>query len=171
MARPRTPRRGFDTVVAALAKVHDAMPSVDIVLFGERIGSMTMPFPYRGEGVITDQEQLARAYSNAWVHFDGSEFQAFGRAALEAMACGTVSVLTEVGGVNEYARDGENALLVPPRDPDAAARAILQLLSDHDRRNRLRDCGLATVRDYSIRGKASEMLAFLERLATSSATT
>src|SRR6185436_10803566 len=52
------------------------------------------------------------------VHFDGSDFQAFGLPALEAMACGAVSVLTDAGGIREYARHEENCLLVAPRDTD-----------------------------------------------------
>ena len=87
------------------------------------------------------------------------------------MACGTVSVLTEVGGVNDTRDGGENALLVPPRDPDAAAQAILQLLSEPDLSERLRITGSPTVCDYSIRRKARETLEFLERLGASSVAT
>jgi glycosyltransferase involved in cell wall biosynthesis len=84
------------------------------------------------------------------------------------MACGTVSVLTDVGGVREYARDAENCLLVPPRDPDAAARAILRLLSDEELHQRLREGGLATSRNYSMRRAARATLDFFEALAASS---
>jgi len=167
MARPRTPRRGFDTVVASLAKVYEAMPSVEIVLFGENLGEMTLPFPYRREGVITDQEHLARLYAQAHVHLDASDFQAFGKAALEAMACGTPSVLTGVGGVNEYARDGQNCLLVAPRDPDGTARAILRLLTETRLHQRLREGGLATVHDYSAKGKARQTLESFEKIVAS----
>jgi len=167
MARPRTPRRGFDTVVAALAQVHDAMPGVEIVLFGENLGEMELPFPYRGEGVVTDQEHLARLYTEAHVHVDASDFQAFGKAALEAMACGTPSVLTSVGGVNEYARDGENCLLVPPGDPDATARAILRVLAETSLHRTLREGGLDTVPEFSTKRKARQTLELLERIAAS----
>lgn len=168
MARPRTTRRGFDTVVRALAKVNEAVPSVEIVLFGENLGEMALPFPYRREGVVTDQEHLAQLYTEAAVHLDASDFQAFGKAALEAMACGAPSVLTNVGGVNEYARDGENCLLVPPRDPDATARAILTLLSDASLHERLREGGLATVGDYSTKRKARQTLELFEGIVASS---
>jgi O-antigen biosynthesis protein len=167
MARPRTPRRGFDTVVATLEQVHRARPDVEIVLFGEKIAGLSLPFPYRGVGVVTDPEKLARLYSRARVHFDGSEFQAFGKAGLEAMACGAVSVLTEVGGVNEYARNEENALLVPPRDPQAAAGAILRLLDDDALHERLRDNGFATVPDYSMKREARDTRSWFESLLTS----
>ena len=117
MARPRTPRRGFDSVVAALAKVHDAVPEADIVLFGENMGTPTLPFPYRAEGIVTSREHLARLYSGARVFFDCSDFQAFGLPALEAMACGAVSVLTNVGGVREYARPVELSPCTRPAIP------------------------------------------------------
>ena len=167
MARPRTPRRAFDFVVATLAKVHDAMPDAEIVLFGEQIDSLDLPFPYRSAGVVTDNEQLARLYSGARVHFDGSDFQAFGLPALEAMACGAVSVLTDAGGVREYARDGENCLLVAPRDTDAAAAAIARLLSDDALVDRLREAGFATSRDHTLRRQARDTLGWLEEIARS----
>ena len=169
MARPRTPRRGFDFVVASLAKVHEAMPVVDIVLFGENIGAMALPFPYRCAGLVTDRDELARLYSEARVHFDGSEFQAFGLPALEAMACGAVSVLTDLGGVQEYARHGENCLLVAPDDPALAAAAIVGLLSDDALHARLRTGGLDTSRDFSMRRTARETLEVLAAIAGSPA--
>jgi glycosyltransferase involved in cell wall biosynthesis len=171
MARPRTPRRAFDFVVATLAKVHEAMPDVDIVLFGEQIDSLKLPFPYRSAGVITDHDELARLYSSARVHFDGSDFQAFGLPAVEAMACGAVSVLTDAGGVREYARDGENCLLVRPRDVEAAAGAILRLLADQPLVARLREAGFVTSRELSLKRQARETLGVLEELARSAGAT
>jgi glycosyltransferase involved in cell wall biosynthesis len=143
MARPRTPRRGFASVVAAMALVKEARPDAEIVLFGQDLSRMQLPFAYRGEGVISDQDHLARLYSRADVHLDGSDFQAFGRPALEAMACGTPCVLTGVGGVTEYARHETNCLLVPPAQPRAFADAILRLLGDEPLRARLRAAALA----------------------------
>jgi glycosyltransferase involved in cell wall biosynthesis len=165
MARPRTPRRAFEFVVATLAKVHHAMPDAEIVLFGEQIDSLGLPFPYRSAGVVTDNEELARLYSSARVHFDGSDFQAFGLPALEAMACGAVSVLTDAGGIREYARHEENCLLIEPRDTDAAAAAIVRLLSDDRLVERLRENGFATSRQHSLRRQARGTLRLLEQLA------
>ena len=56
----------FDFVVATLAQgPRRRCRDVDIVLFGEQIDSLNLPFPYRSAGVVTDHEELARLYSSA----------------------------------------------------------------------------------------------------------
>ena len=51
-------------------------------------------------------------------------------ALLEAASCARPIVAADVLGSREIARDGESALLVPPRDPTALAAAILRLADD-----------------------------------------
>jgi GT2 family glycosyltransferase/glycosyltransferase involved in cell wall biosynthesis len=164
MARPRTPNRGYDDVIAALKLVKEAQPDTQIVLFGDKIPQENLPFEAMISGVVTDQNTLAQLYSEADVFLDGSVFQGFGRPALEAMACGTACVVTHVGGVNEYARHGENCLTVPPQSPESFATAILQLLDDDGLRARLISGGLATASLFCHRREARETLAFVEQV-------
>jgi glycosyltransferase involved in cell wall biosynthesis len=56
---------------------------------------------------------------------------------LEAAAAARPLVATDVPGCREIARPGVNALLVPPRDPVALARALAALLDDPEARARL----------------------------------
>ncbi len=168
MARPRTPRRGFATLVDALARVHRAVPGAEIVLFGEDLRDVDVPFPYRAEGVVSDREQLAALYSAARVYVDLSDFQAFGLPNVEAMACGTTSVVTDVGGVHEYAAPGENCLTVPPRDPGAAAQAITNVLTDDALRNRLSTGALNTAAQLSIRVVAQRTRELFEKISAGS---
>jgi glycosyltransferase involved in cell wall biosynthesis len=51
---------------------------------------------------------------------------------LEAMACGLCVVSTNPGGIPYFLEDGQDALLVPPRDPDAMAQAIYRLMIEPD---------------------------------------
>ena len=53
----------------------------------------------------------------------------------EALACERPVVATELEGMPELVIDGETGLLVPPRDPDALAAAVLRLLADPTRRH------------------------------------
>jgi glycosyltransferase involved in cell wall biosynthesis len=83
------------------------------------------------------------------------------------MACGCACVLTSVGGVNEYARHGENALLVPPRHPDLAAHAVARLVGDSALRRRLVEGGLRTARAYCHRREARETLDLFRQFVSS----
>ena len=76
------------------------------------------------------------------------------------MACGTACVLTDVGGVNEYAQHEINALLVPPRRPDLFAEAILRLLDQPNLRESLVKAGLEKARHFCHRREARETLEF-----------
>jgi len=76
------------------------------------------------------------------------------------MACGTACVLTNAGGVSEYARDGENSLLVPPGRPEAFAQAIVTILKDPTLKQRLFEAGLTTARAYCYKREARETLAY-----------
>jgi N-acetyl-alpha-D-glucosaminyl L-malate synthase BshA len=59
-----------------------------------------------------------------------SEHEAFGLAALEAMACGLAPVATRVGGVPELITDGVDGFLEAVGDIEAQARRVLLLLED-----------------------------------------
>jgi GT2 family glycosyltransferase/glycosyltransferase involved in cell wall biosynthesis len=170
MARPGTPRRGFPATIAALAQVKQARPEVDIVLFGDRfLDRQAIPFPFRNEGLVIRQERLAELYSEADIFLDGSEFQGFGRCALEAMACGAACVLTDLGGVLEYARSEDNALLTPPGQAAAMAAAILRLLDDPALHQRLVASGLSTAARFCHRREAHDTLAWIEQVLAAEA--
>jgi glycosyltransferase involved in cell wall biosynthesis len=67
----------------------------------------------------------------------------FPLALLEGMALARPIVAAAVGGIPEMLVDGESGRLVPPDDPEALARAVVELLQDEDRRRRIGDAALA----------------------------
>ncbi len=120
---------------------------------------------------MISQDRLAELYAEADVFLDGSEFQGFGRCALEAMACGVACVLTDLGGVLDYARHEDNALLVPPGQVELMATAVLRLLDDAALRQRLIAAGLGTAAQFCHRREAQNTLAWMEQILAAETTT
>lgn len=63
--------------------------------------------------------------------------EAVGRVLLEAGIAGKPVVATAVGGIPEIVRDGETGILVPPKDPEGIAAAVIGLLKDKEKRLRM----------------------------------
>jgi glycosyltransferase involved in cell wall biosynthesis len=96
-----------------------------------------------------DDDTLAKLYSSSDVFIFTSYRESFGLPPLEAMACGTPVVTTDCGGNRDYAVNGYNALVVPPGDPQEIARAVVELLTNGNLRERLIDAGLATAKQWT----------------------
>lgn len=77
-----------------------------------------------------------------------SDWEGMSNALLEAMAAGLPVVATAVGGTPEVVVDGVTGILVPPRDPDALAEAILRLLRDPDLRRSMGQAARARIEQH-----------------------
>jgi len=84
---------------------------------------------------------------------------------MEAAACGRPLIATDVPGCREIARPGVNALLVPPDDPVALAKAVETLMQNPDMRLRFGRAGRQLVVDeYSSARIGQEIVALYARL-------
>lgn len=89
------------------------------------------------------QEDTAALLGGARALAFPSRYEGFGLPVLEAMACGTPVLTSNVSALPEVA--GEAALLVDPEDPEAIAEGLRRLLLEDDLRERLREAGLRRV--------------------------
>lgn len=80
---------------------------------------------------VLDTEQLGALLATAHaVVVPSIEPEAFGLAAVEAALAGAPVVASNIGGIPEALADGEHALLFPPGDAAACARALADVLTD-----------------------------------------
>lgn len=78
-------------------------------------------------------ENLPEALNCLDIFVSASLYEGFGVAIAEAFACSLPVVTTGVGGVTDFAVDGETALIVPARDADALYKAITFMLENPDK--------------------------------------
>jgi len=129
-----TEQKALEDTLAALARV----PRVALLVLGDgperaalerRAAQLDLSDRVRflGAGTRDDVMVLFRAVDAALLT---SAWENLPHTLLEALAAGTPVIATAVGGIPEVVRDGENGLLVPPRDVAAAASAIDRLVRD-----------------------------------------
>jgi glycosyltransferase involved in cell wall biosynthesis len=96
-------------------------------------------------GVLTS-EQVRNELATANAFVLASDVETFGVAVIEALACGCPAVVTASGGP-EHLIDGENGVVIPPRDPAALRAALLRMLREAGRYDR-REIRAAALRLY-----------------------
>ncbi|MEK7269557.1 MAG: glycogen synthase [Planctomycetota bacterium] len=145
IGRP-TPQKGMEHLLAAADKI-----PVQIVLGA--VGADTKEYEDRmieeakkKPNIVWIHELLkeneySQLYSAAKVFVCPSVYEPFGIINLEAMACGTPVVASEVGGIPEVVVPGETGFLVPPAQPEAIAECVNRLLKDPATARRYGDNG------------------------------
>ena len=132
-----TAKKGHSSLVRAAARV----PGATFVFVGLPIDAEPVLELIRRAGLESrivlagyrpDAFRLMRAFD---VYCLPSRFEGMPVSLLEAMALGVAPVATSVGGVPEMVTRGEDALLVPPDEPEALAEAVRSLLEDEERRS------------------------------------
>jgi glycosyltransferase involved in cell wall biosynthesis len=170
------PRKGVDTVIAALRQV----PGAELVVAGgpphedldtdpevTRLRHAAAECQVADRVVFTGRlphEDVPAMMRSADVVVSDPWYEPFGMVPLEAMACGTPVVVSAVGGHLDTVAD-HTGRLVPPRDPAALASAIRGLLADRRLRARLGEAGAALAASrYSWHRIAAETEAVYEGL-------
>lgn len=111
---------------------------------------------------VSSEEELVGLYNVADVFVFPSLYEGFGFPALEAMACGTPVVASNVASLPEVV--GDAGLLVDPRDPQAIADAIARVLSDPALAEGLRQRGLERARIFTWERTAKETIRVYQKL-------
>lgn len=140
------PLKDLLTLLRAFALVRERIPAARLRIYGaapkggEEYHAQCLALAEELEltGSVTFEGQcdaVAQAYEASHVVVLSSISEGFPFSVIEAMVCGRPVVATEVGGVAEAI--GETGRVVPPRRPDEFARACVDLLTDHPRRQAL----------------------------------
>ncbi|MGC7872886.1 glycosyltransferase family 4 protein [Desulfosporosinus sp. SYSU MS00001] len=156
--------KGSDDFWEACRQLKYSIPDFDIQVVTPEGASYWAPVPYTIVKAQTDQE-MALFYGQADIFVSTSYFESFSMPLLEAMACRTAVVTTDNGGNRDYAKNGENCLIVPPSDINELTLALLQLLRQKNVRDRLALTGLQFVQPWIWRRSADKLEALLFELS------
>ncbi len=112
-------------------------------------------------GPVADAD-LPGLYAAATVFVFPSRFEGFGLPVIEAMACGTPVICSNVTALPEVA--GDAAILIDPEDTAGLAEALGRVLQDEALQDDLRERGLRRAADYSWERTAAQTLEVYRQL-------
>ena len=166
------PHKGQRHLIEAAAIVIQKLPDARFVIAGEgelrpqlerMIKERHLEKHVFLAGFRPDVLSLHKAFD---VFVMSSVTEGLGTSLLDAMACSKPIVATTAGGMPEVVADGRTGILVPPRDHEAMAAAIVTLLTDEAARATMGAAGLARVRTmFSAERMVQDTLAVYRRVA------
>ena len=168
MLRPKTPRRAPYRTLRVLARLAEELPpSCVFKVFGvsdEQLFELGIDLPPRIQNVgLLRRTAVADLMRSSDLFLDLSDYQAFGRSGLEAMACGCVPVVPFMGGVSEFAEHGKNAFVVDTRSDELICDAVRQFAEmPRGYRAEMRHEGLMTASGFSIGRAVTTELKFFQ---------
>lgn len=163
-------QKRVDVLLRAIARV----PAARLEVAGEGEEEASLRALSRELGVegrvafLGGRTDVPELLARAEVFVLPSDSEGLPNALLEALAAGTPSVATDIPGNRDVARDGEEALLVPPGDSERLAHALTRVLSDRALASRLGEAGRKRAREFDLERTAdcySELFRSLARPA------
>ena len=161
--------KGLDYLLKAAKLVKNEIADVKLIVGGKgvlmdhykkMVVSMGLEGNVKFAGFIAD-ENIADYYSRANVFVlpsISSLQEGFGIVALEALACGTPVITTDIVGVADDLAEVGGGIVVPPKNPDELALAIIEILKDQELQRVMGEKGRKLVEEkYTWKKVASSM--------------
>ena len=126
-------QKGHATLINALPTLLRECPTTTLTIVGAGTLYETLVAQSRALGVhaairfLSGRDDVPALLRQSDLFVSSSNWEGFPTVILEAMAAQLPVVATDVGGSRELVRNGETGYLVPPRDPQALAAAIIRL--------------------------------------------
>jgi len=145
------PQKGLQRAVALFSKICSQLPDSLFVVIGPDGGDLTAVRRQVVEMNLSDNihfrggmefSAICREAKSAAFYLQTSELEGMAMSVVEAMQLGLVPVVTPVGEIGHYARDGTNSLLVV--DDAQVVDRLLEILRDETRYQSLRASAIAT---------------------------
>jgi len=148
------PQKGYDLLIRAAAELASSKVPFRVMIAGEghhlkdltRLAqNLSVPVTFLGRR--NDVSSLLSAFD---IYVQSSRYEGMSNALLEALAAGLPCAATAVDGTLDFAKDGENMLLIKPDDATSLAVGIGFLLEKPGLRERLSENATITARNQSV---------------------
>lgn len=165
-------RKSPDLLISAFAKVLKVIPDAKLVIAGSGREEDNLSHQARDLNIANSvsligeltKERVAQLMAAANVFVLPSKVESFGLSLLEASAAAVPVVCSNAGGVPEVFQNDFNALLYPPGDDDAMAKAIVQLIQDRELAKKISANAVETAKKFTWEMTAERILRVYEEV-------
>jgi glycosyltransferase involved in cell wall biosynthesis len=164
-------RKNLPRLLEAYARLRQTLPEWNMVIVGARKWKAAPIFdtvqrlnlePYVCFTGYVEEEDLPALYNGAGLFAFPSLYEGFGLPVLEAMACGTPVITSNISSLPEVS--GDAALLVDPTDVEGITAAMQRALSEPGLAAAMRQRGLERASQFTWERTARETLAVYEQV-------
>lgn len=148
------PRNGLETVLDAMPRILKQFPRTTLTVAGD--GPLRRVYERAARPLGEAVRFVGRVNGERPEYYGTNDLYlcpttkaSFGITLLEAMACGTPFLASDIIGFRELVDGGGEAVLVPPRQPDAWAEAVTDLMGDPSRRAAMGAAGRTKAAAYA----------------------
>ncbi len=166
--------KGLDYLLRAVAQARAAGPAIELHLVGSgpleadlraAATELGLSDAVRFHGYVPMGPELNRHYDAADIFVFPSLSEGSPRVVLEALAHSLPTISTNVGSVPDLITSGESGLIVPLRDAEAIAAALLRFIREDELRTRCMRAGFALARSQTLSAFIAPMIAKAQALA------
>jgi len=143
-----SPAEQLSSEMERLKKLSQELGIDDVIIFSGKRGQDSLPYYYSAAELVVMP----------------SHYESFGMVALEAMACGTPVIASEVGGLRYLIKEGETGYFVPMKNPEILAERMRILLLDEELRCKMGMNAAEYARNYDWSIIAREVIAVYEKV-------
>jgi glycosyltransferase involved in cell wall biosynthesis len=159
--------KGIQDILGAVKWLKDKGVNVRLI----RV-SPTRPSEEELDGGIVDEfyeglkeKEMAALYRNADIFVSSSfEMEGFGLPAMEALASGVPSILTEISSYKNFDKEKDFAYFVPTHRPDKIVEGILAFIENKEWRENCIKKGLGVARHYTLEITQAHLLNFMREM-------
>ena len=161
--------KSLPVFISAAAAILKKMPEVEFVIAGDGpdkkplldlVIKLGIENSVKFVGKVTDEEKI-KLYQKAWVFVNPSLIEGWGITTIEANACGTPVVASNVPGLRDAVHNPHSGFLVPYGNVDAFSKKVLTLIRNKKLRKVMSRDAIAWAKNYSWDKSARDCINFI----------
>lgn len=177
--RSLTTKYGIEFLIRAFAKVCETVQNVELDIIGDGelrneleqlVQQFNLSDRVKFHGFVSQQADFEKYYSilstlDVFAILSIMDSETFGVASVEASACGIPVIATRVGGLPEVVIDGKTGFIVPPKDVQETAAAIIKIITNPELSDRMKkEARQFVVENYNWEKSLDKMILLYRKL-------